>query len=141
MRSIMVLFMVICLLLMPLTSFSKDLKKYTPKYNSYVAVSLSEEIYKFVGTLTNLENTWAVRRHILLSIFEIIDKYNCSEKLYVVNRGLKFTFINDRVRHIKILIYVMTSLETLDKIALSLDVEKVKEGAPIKKMEKGRTTS
>jgi len=141
MRFLMVLFLVICLSLTPLASSARDLKKYTPDYNSYVVESLGGEIYKFVGTLTELENTWDVKRHIILNIFGIIDAYNCSEKLYIVNRSLRFKSVNENIRHIGIIIFVMTSVGTVDTITLSLNIEEVKRGEPIKKFEQGRSKS
>lgn len=141
MRLSMVLLMIMCLSLTPLASQGRNIEKYTPKYNAYVSKSLGEEIYKFVKTVEHLENTWEVRRHIIVNIFKIIDKYSCNGKLYIINRGLTFGLVKNNVRYIRILIYVMTAVRTIDIITLELDVESVKRGEPIKTLEFGRTSS
>lgn len=141
MRLLMVLFMIMCLSLTPFTSYSRDVEKYTPEYNSYVGKSLGEEIYDFVGTLENLENNYRVRLHIMVNIFGIIDRYNCLEKLFVMNRGINFKLINNNISDIRITIYIVTSFETIDIIRMQFSIDDVKKGVPLKQFKEERKTS
>ena len=94
MKILIVLFLAICLSLSPSVAFCRDATKYSIDHNAYILESLSKEIYIFVAGLEKLEDNWPNRRHITTSIFNIIDKYNCDGKLYIVNRGLNAEVID-----------------------------------------------
>jgi len=126
------LFLAITLLLSPSAAFCRDVNKYTVEYNNIVIEELAKELYRFVATLDKLENKWPDRRYITTESFDIIDKYNCNEKLYVINRGLSLKITNDKITHIYITIFVMNSLELVDKVFLKLDIKETKKGVPLK---------
>lgn len=139
MRLLLVLLIVVCLSLIPFSSYARDIQRYTPEYNRYIATTMSGDIYNFVKTIKEVEDSWETRRHILLNIFKIIDDYNCSGKMYVVNRGLYFRLKDKNITEITILIFVMVSTGLLDKITINLDIEKVQSGEPMKELEIGRS--
>ena len=132
MKALMVLFLVIYLLLLPSVSFCRDAKKYTSEYNAYVIENLGKEIYTFIASVENLEDNWVNRKQIMTKIFDIIDKYNCDEKLYVINRGLNIGITDNKISHLLVTIFIMNSLEFLDTIILHFDIASVKKGDPIK---------
>jgi hypothetical protein len=132
MRALMVLFLAICLSLSPSVVFSRDVKKYTTEYNAYVLENLSKEIYTFIASVENLEDNWANRKQIMTKIFDIIDKYNCDGKLYVINRGLNVGTTDNKISHLLVTIFVMNSLEFLDTVVIKFDIASVKKGDPIK---------
>jgi len=132
MRVLPVLFLVISLLLLPSISFCRDVKKYTVEYNTYMIETLSKELYMFVESVEGLENNWSNRKHIMAKMFDIIDKYNCSGKLYVINRGLDVKLTDDKISHLLITIFLMNSLGFLDSVIMQFDVDAIKKGDPIK---------
>ena len=133
MKFFMVLFLAITLFsLSPSAAFCRDVNKYTVEYNSNVLNDLGKELYDFVAGLDTLENNWPVRRHITTTLFEIIDKYNCDKRLYVINRGLNVKIEEDKITGINITIFIMNSLEYIDTVFVKFDIDAVKKGDPIK---------
>lgn len=132
MKVLTILFLSVCLSLSPFATFAKDTKKYTTEHNTSVLSSISKEIYTFVASLEKLESNWTNRRHILVNIFDIIDKYNCDEKLYIINRGLNIKVTADKISNVLVTIFIMNSLDLLDTVVLTFDIAAVKKGDPIK---------
>ena len=132
MKVLTILFLSVCLSLSPFATFAKDTKKYTTEHNTSVLSSISKEIYTFVASLEKLESNWTNRRHILVNIFDIIDKYNCNGKLYIINRGLNIRTIDDKIAGLLVTLFVMNSLDLLDTVLLKFDIASVKKGDPIK---------
>lgn len=118
--------------LSPSLSFCRDTKKYTTEYNAYILEIMSKELYTFIASLKGLEDNWTNKRNIITGIFDIVDKYNCEEKLYIVNRGLNIKVSDSKISHLLLTLFVMNSLEFLDKILINYDIASVKRGDPIK---------
>lgn len=140
MKILAVLFLAACLSLLPSASFCRDTGKYTIEHNIYVMKSMAKEIYTFVAGVKNLEDNWINRKHILTKIFDIIDRYSCDEKLYVINRGLNIRTTDNKISHLLVTIFIMNSLEFLDTVILHFDIASVKKGDPIK-IKSNRTKS
>lgn len=132
MKFLVVLFLAISLSLSPSVAFCRDVNKYTIEYNANTLSELGKEVYDFVAGLDKLENNWPVRRHITTNIFEIIDKYNCNKKLYIINRGINVNVTDEKITDLLITIFVMNSLEFIDTVFLKFDIDAVKRGDPIK---------
>jgi len=131
MKILAILFLAVALSLSPSLSFCRDAKKYTTEHNKYVLESLSKELYAFISAIEKVENNWDNRRYITTSMFDIIDKYNCQGKLYIVNRGLNIKLKDNKISVLLVTIFVMNSLEYLDTVLIQYDIDAVKKGDPI----------
>lgn len=132
MKKLAILFLVVMFSLSSSLSLCRDTKKYTTEYNAHILETMSKEVYTFIASLQELEDDWTNKRNIITGIFDIVDKYNCEKKLYIVNRGLNIKISDSKISHLLLTMFIMNSLEFLDKIVINYDIASVKRGDPIK---------
>ena len=138
MKLLISLFLMVFLITSPLLSTAseeRDFSKYTGTYNEATVEKLGAEIYNYLKEIkeSKREANFINQRDMTIDIFELIDGYGCSKKLFVLNRGIQIKPREGKLTFIAVQIFLMNATGLLDTIVLTYDIDRVKKGEPIRK--------
>ena len=138
MKILISLFLMVCLIASPLLSVAseeRDFSKYTGTYNEATAEKMMAEVYDYIKGIDETKRipNYINQRNITIDIFEIIDKYGCSKKLFVLNRGIQMQPREGKIKYISVTLFLMNATGLIDTVVSTFDVDRVKAGEPLKK--------
>jgi len=112
--------------------FARDLSRFTPVYNDYLLTEIGQKIYNYIQGISQ-EMTHDNRLKITMDINEIIDRYNCDDKLAILTRAVAFGYSKNVIKLVYVKVYVVNKFRKIDKMLLVFDVIKTKQGIPLRK--------
>ncbi|MHA1816260.1 MAG: hypothetical protein ACTSX1_09660 [Candidatus Heimdallarchaeaceae archaeon] len=133
----MSLFLMVLFITSPVFSVAeeRDFSKYSTTYNEITTEKLAAEIFEYVKNIKDDQRVVNFRnnRDIILDIFAIVDRYNCSKELYVINRGIDIRPAEGKMQTIFFQLFVMNAIGLIDETIAIFDIDAVKKGIPVEK--------